>query len=91
MVGGGPKLTAQQIHEQRQAEGNVETRHAREVAAERAELEAEHDERLVREILAQREKDVRLSEQFGTPATAEANLGRSEGQKRDDRGYERER
>ena len=50
---GGPKLTRQQVHDQQQAAGNVETQHAAAVAAEAAKIEAEHDERIFRRIQEQ--------------------------------------
>lgn len=73
-----PKLTTQQVHEHLQAAGNVETLHARDLAAAARAHEAAHDWQSVMTINHQQEKDLRLAQSIGTPATAEASLNRDE-------------
>jgi len=85
-TGGAPKLTQQQVHERAQAAGNVETQHARSVAAEEQANEEARDWQQHAQKRAQQEEDLGFAARYGTPPTREANLGRE----RDD-GRERER
>ena len=87
-AGGPPKLTRQQAHQKAQAKGNVETRHARDVAAAAREYEAARGWQMHAQKTGQQQQDLSLSERFGTPPTREANIGR---ERDDDGGRERER
>lgn len=83
-AGAEPKQTAQQIHDQQQAAGNVETQHAQ--AHEAAQREK--DERL-NELLDQMRRDDndrRATPEYFRPITRPVNRGRDR-----DEGYERER
>jgi hypothetical protein len=73
-----PKMTEQQIHDTLQARGNVETIRAQEVAAAAQEDRVAYEYSALAAKSAQQEKDTYLSMVLGTPATAEANLGRDE-------------
>jgi hypothetical protein len=84
----GPKLTRQQAKEVLQAEGNIETAHARDYAAGVRAKEAEFDDRMHAQKTSQQQEDLSASFHFGTPPTREANLGR---QRDEDYGHERER
>ena len=86
MFSAPPPETKQQVHDQAQAEGNVETIHAHDYAATVQAKEAEFDDRMHDLKTNQQQEDLSFSRRYGTPPTREANLGRD----RDD-DYERER
>jgi hypothetical protein len=79
-----PALTPQQVRDEAQAAGNVETLHTRATADEAQAKEAAHDWAMHAQKTAQQEQDLTFAQRFGTPPTREANLGREDG-------YERER
>jgi hypothetical protein len=70
-----PKMTAQQVHDTLQAAGNVETLHAREVAAAAAVEGEAHEFRMMVAKGEQETRNVYLGMEAGTNATAEATLG----------------
>lgn len=83
-----PKQTRQQMRNEAQAAGNVETQHAHEVAAGVQAIETARDWQQHAQKTTQQEQDLSLSARFGTPPTREANIGR---ERDDEYGRERER
>jgi len=73
-----PKMTAQQAHDTLQSAGNVETLHAREVAAAEAVEGEAHEFRAMMAKNQEEAQNLRVSLLIGGDATAEANLGRDE-------------
>jgi hypothetical protein len=69
-----PKLTGPQVHDILQSGGNVETIHAREVAAAGYVDAAEHETRMLGMKAEQQSNDVRLADTLGGNATAEATV-----------------
>ena len=68
-------MTAAQVHDTLQAAGNVETAHARGVAAAEAIEAGAHEFRMLEMKGEQQTRDLELGAQLGTNGTAEANLG----------------
>jgi hypothetical protein len=74
----GRKRTRQQARDEAQAAGNIETRHARDFAAEQQAREAAFDWQQHAQKTAQQEQDLSFAARYGTPPTREANLDREQ-------------
>lgn len=87
LIGGGPaKRTKEQVHQDAQARGNVETRDAHAYADFVEAKDVEHGDRVDAAIKTEQEKNLSFAQRYGTPATSEAVKGRER-----DEDYERER